>query len=261
MKQPRLPNFRRLAVFLVLFILLSVAFLFWARDIVREVVVLPLSYLFWVIGVLVNYLPQLFFWIILLLIAGRIALTSLSRKKKENQDTPRSIPDPANRPVIQGRVAFWVSRVEYLNSGRGEYFTSSFHSAVGKMLLDLIAYRYRLPPKQVEERIRAGTLDLPPDIQEYVLESFRPLEGSDGDFFGALWNGVVSLVRRGISGLQNTVRRLAGSKNRPAADPPPETSGSRLFRKYASAKDSMKIRRIIEYIEDELEVQHDNAGR
>jgi hypothetical protein len=266
MEQPKSPNFQRLAIFLALFILFSAALLIGVRDIIRELVVLPLSYLFWVLGVLINYTPQIFFWLMLLLIVWQIASKTLGRKPKPTLETPLNFMDQANGHVTQGRVTFWKTRIRVFQTTRSEYFSQSFHSALGKMLLDFLAYRYRLAPRQVEDYLKDNPVDLPPEIAQYALECLRPPEiHSAGlfyeikDFFKNIFQEALETALRiyssitgskVIEGKEKTVFPLVVKDRSRSMD---GTSGENL--------ESTRIRRILEFMENELEVPHDNASR
>jgi hypothetical protein len=253
MDQSKQPNFRRLAIFMGLFLLLSISLLFWARDVVRELVVVPLSYIVWLFGILVDYTPQLFFWIALLFIAFRIAFTSLSRKRKRNPPASRAAFDMSESPVTRGRISFWVTRVDFLQSRQGEYFSHAFHSSLGKMLLDLLAYRYRLSTSQVEEWLKEGLLDLPADVRAYALESLRPLEGTQAGFLVDLRDWMVNLLQGGIYRLQTTLHRMVGSTNQ-------GKSGWAGHADPRLTQENPRVRRILQFMEEELEVLNDDNG-
>jgi hypothetical protein len=250
MEQQKAPNFRRLAIFMALFLLLSVAFLFWASDIIRELVVMPVSYIIWAVGVLVDYTPQIFFWIVLLFIAFQIAYRSLTRKRKAKQPIQTNTSDAANGLETKGRVAYWATRVDFLRSRRGEYFARSFHNTLGKLLLDMLAYRYRLPPKQIEEWLKEGAPGLPEDIRDYALESLRPAEGRRMSFLKEVWDQIVAGIRAMFIGLKGEVQTIAGSADREKN----QLAGSEnmdTYREGAPVVADARVRRILEFMEEE----------
>ncbi len=246
------PNTRRLAVIIGLFLLLTIALLFFARDVIRELVVLPLSYLFWLIGILIDSTPQIFFWLALLVIAFLLASRSLSRKRKILTMYPPGYTVPDD-PISTGRVNYWMGKEDLLRGRQGGFYSRSFHSALGRLLLDLLMYRYRLAPRQVEKAVREGTLDLPADIRAYVLESLSPPEPARRFFFLNLLDSIVGAVRDWIDQIQAGNLRWGGlSKAR-------QPGGGRMDKRVA--RDDPRVKRVLTYIEEELEVPHDKSSR
>ncbi len=254
MEQPKSPNLRRLAIFTALFILLSAALLFGATDLIRELIVLPVSYLIWVFGVLIRFLHQVYFWIIVLFFGIWVAYSTLLQTRRKNQAAPLNAPEPAEASAIRGRMHFWQTRVGYLQTERSEYFTGSFHSALWKLLLDMLAYRYRMTPKQVETQLQKGGLDLPKDIRDYVLGSLRPAEGGGDLFFRDLWEQIVSIFRNAFFDLRDALYKMTGTANRPKA-------AQERYSQPISFKEEALVRQILKFMEEELEVPHDDAGR
>jgi hypothetical protein len=269
MEQPKTPNFRRLAFFMALFLIFTLALLFWARDIIQEAVVLPLSYIFWGLGVLVDFTPQVFFWILLMFLASWIAYSTLARRRRLEQAYVHTIIDPADGQT-RGRVAFWDTRVEFLTPGQSEYFSRSFHSALGKLLLEMLAYRYRLTSKQVDDGLRDGTIDLPAEVRAYALDSIHPGEFHRMNFFIDLWDQILERLRGVFFKLRDLFWTITGSTNRNSTNrnftsaPGLQQNGylgSQAFKIDASALTDGRIRRVIEFMEGELEVLHDDTGR
>src|SRR5512141_1978893 len=105
------PNSRRIIFFGALLLVFSAAMLLWARDVVREVFVLPISYLIFVTGIFIKSVPQMFVWLSLLVIAIAIAVNSLTARKKTMAPPLPQMIDLAYNPPSEGRVAYWTSKV------------------------------------------------------------------------------------------------------------------------------------------------------
>ena len=236
MKERTAPNFRRLAIFAAALIVVSIALIFWARDIIREVIVLPLSYIFWVLGIILRVTPQIFFWIVLLLIILQIAWRALVVRKKTADTGARVLVDETPPLVASGRAAYWVRKVELLNMSRSAYYSSTFHNALSHLLMDTLSYRYREPPRVIEDQLRNGGLDVPPQVRDYVLSHGYSQEAVYHGFFHEL---IQSLVDR----LRDLWERITGRQDAGAAPVDPQVAF------------------ILNYLEEELEVSHDDSGR
>jgi Ca2+/Na+ antiporter len=266
MENPKAPNYRRLAILGGLFFILSIVLLFWARDVVREMIVLPLSYIFFVIGVLIDYTPQIFFWIVVLLLGARIAYLSVSRKRKRSEEEIRFFRPVEERPVTSGRVMYWANKVHLLRSGRGVYYTRTFHEALSKTLFQLLAYRYRISPVQVEEGLKDGSLDIPPEIREYALERMRDDVNVKERSWDTFWDGISAAFQNVLVLLKTAFQKVAGGTNsmpvqvqsvdaQGHSDQAARRNDSRL------ADIDTQVRRVLNYMEEELEVPHDDTGR
>jgi hypothetical protein len=266
MKNSNEPRNRRFIILTVVFILLSIVMLFWARDVIREVVVLPLSYLLYLFGILIDYTPQIFFWIILLLIGLRIAYLSISRKKvKDEAELARFRRPIDDFPGSNGRVWFWTNKVHLLHEGRGVYYTSTFHQALSHTLFQLLAYRYRMTVPQVEEGVKNGSLALPQDIRDYALEFLTYGEKAKGRFWDFTWEKINSALRKAFTGLKLAVQAIAGGV-RPGHQQTLRLDGRDHSDTSTQRMDSREsgidaqVRRILKFMEEELEVPHDDTG-
>jgi hypothetical protein len=235
----RAANPRRLAVLGGVVLALSAALLFWARGFIREVIVLPLSYLIWVGGVFLETTPQIFFWAALLLLAGMAAYRSLVGSRRAAAPLAPDVVDYLPERARSGQVAYWAGRIGALRAGRSPYFTGALHQAVTRLLLDTLAYRYHLTPNQVEDRLRAGSLDVPEPVRDYALGGMRRLDPEPVPLWQQAWTRLSTYLR-------------ALLRAQPAA--PAEQDD-------LDPQNAARVRFIIEYLEKELEVSHDHHSR
>ncbi|MBE0695872.1 MAG: hypothetical protein IH586_03025 [Anaerolineaceae bacterium] len=229
-------NPRRLIIFAVLLMILSGILFFWMRDLVREMVVYPVSYLIFVIGIFIDSTPQIFFWFAGLLLSFWIAYRSLNRKRKI-EDIPNVRPVRDQGLVSKGRMTFWAVKVNILEQYRGGYFMGGLHHSLARLLMDLLAHRYRLTVPQVEERVRSGELALPEDVQEYLRYSITRQDIGTGRI-RRLWEVILAVIR------------------------------DRLKWKFLQEKDEgpaaqamRRIDKVILYMEEELEVSHEQPSQ
>jgi hypothetical protein len=228
------PNSRRIFFFGALLLVLTAAMLFWARDIVREVFVLPISYLIFVAGIFIKSAPQLFVWLALLVIAIAIALNSLTARKKTLPPPPQ-VYELAYNPPSDGRVAYWAYKVRLLRAGGSTFYQANFHLSLARMLVELVSHRYHITQYQAEERLRKGTLDLPPEVGEYARFALSRQEVIQTSF--AEWFRLAIIER-----IRNGLRIASGQSPIQRADDP-------------------RLAVILRYMEEELEVLHDSDNR
>lgn len=236
MNQPRGFDLRRVTTIAIVLLVVGIALLFWARDIVRELVVLPLSYLFWVIGLFIKSTPQLFFWIALLVISFVIAYRGLAGKKKAYFDPTfrMKINEVPDHRLVTGRVVYWRSKVNLMQAGQGVYFQNAFHVAVARLLIDQLAHRYRLTSGQVEQHLKDGLIDVPDEVRTYALASLERRDDLHNSFFALLWRSFLDQVRTWLNRWTQTPITYP-------MDP--------------------QCARVLQYMEEELEVSHDHPGQ
>ncbi len=235
-------NPRRFIVILLVLAVISGAVLFWLRDIVREVVVLPLSYLVFVAGIIVDTAPQLFFWLAVILIAFWIAYRSLyARRRTAPTAIAPILHDMGDRAPYGGRVAYWSTKVDHMRRYRSVYYQSTFHLSLARLLIELLAYRYRLTMLEAEERLRNDMLEVPEEVRAYVVTSLSRKDVTHQNFIARMWRKIIETVQRWLPGRHET------SAN-PADDRPESTAEA-------------QIARVIHYMEEELEVTHDHPSQ
>lgn len=156
----------RLVGFLALTVLLVAVLMAALRDFVREVVVVPLSYLLWFVELILKSIPQFVSWALLLAIVMLLVIRSL-----------RAEPQPAPKPRAvgarsAGTVEAWLRRIRL--RARGQYSRERFAQHLGSLVLTVLAYRERLTPRDIQRRLENGDLAIPPEIRAYLEAEMRP---------------------------------------------------------------------------------------
>ncbi|RME53087.1 MAG: hypothetical protein D6790_18040 [Caldilineae bacterium] len=132
----------------------------------RQVIVEPLLYVGWVIGVVITSLPQAVFWGLFLLLALVLALRSLSRGKP-----PPPLPRPA-REEFHGPVVTWLHLLERGKSRR--FGRWNLAQSLRRLTFTLLQPDdpYAIHPEQ------AGPVqpDLPPEIEAYFNARLPPVQ-------------------------------------------------------------------------------------
>jgi hypothetical protein len=142
-----------------LVLLLTVLLVLALRDVVREVIVIPLLYVLWMGQLLLRSVPQALFWFAFVIVAFFLALGSLVRGK-----SPPPEPHPVGRR-FSGQVSAWAKRVRLMAAGG--YTGWYFGQHVEKLIVTVLAYRERLSTGETRRRIKAGDLEVPPEVQAY----------------------------------------------------------------------------------------------
>jgi energy-coupling factor transporter transmembrane protein EcfT len=118
----------------------SAVLAFFLRDAVYQAVVLPLSYLFWVAWTYYSVIPQLFVWVIFLVI---LLITTISNflPNAGNSSSPAH-----KRQPEQGKVEVLAG---WMHKGRkGSYFKWQIANRLGRLARELgeMSGRYARPP-------------------------------------------------------------------------------------------------------------------
>ena len=146
---------------------LVVLLMFGLRDFVRDALALPLSHMIWFVDIIVQTVPQTWFWAGLLIVVLIMAMRSLDRERRPAPAAPGKSPYPA-----RGRIAVWAERINMLL--RGKYSRNRFGYFIGKLILDVMAHEERLNYRDVERRLQQSDIDAPPDVRDYLLSRLRP---------------------------------------------------------------------------------------
>jgi hypothetical protein len=219
-------NRGRLIVFGVFILAISTVLLYWIRPVIREMIVIPLSYWYWVIGLFLESTPQFYFWIVTLLFVFLIAWRSFMVKEKSNEVVEK-VPD---YPPPSGRVTYWHTRVELMRMGT--YYQTTFNEAMGRLALDLIGYRHRISNRQIERGLARNSLRLPDEVRDFLIKNVFQREYLPVPFH-------IYLYRAARLWILSRFKKDRPNRNQIAAD----------------------ARRLIQYMEEELEVNYDHPGR
>ena len=226
------PNVRRLWILGIITLVVMGALLFSLREVVREVVVIPVSYLFWLFGILIDSTNQFYFWLVVLFIGLMVASRSLRPKKKNPELDPEVlVPEEVGFVPGRGRVGYWAMRVNMLRMG--PYYQGSFNEGISRLLVEVLAHRHHITNRQVEQFIENGSLHVPEEIRTFVRSNLwrRELKSANyiGIFFRNLWEWILNKVRKVSTGPER------------ALDP--------------------DVVRVIQYMEEELEVSYGSSRR
>ena len=149
-------RFLPLGLILLLAILLTLA----SHNYMREAIVSPLLYLFWIGRLIFESIPQIVIWALFLFIALLVAAKSLVKKRSHSeQSQPPQTPEPE-------RIEGWLKLLRRAN--QDDYYKWQLAQRLQKLTLEALAHNERLELKQVRQDLAAGKLDIPPEIQAYL---------------------------------------------------------------------------------------------
>jgi hypothetical protein len=134
--------------------------IFW--DFVRDTIVVPLYYLIWVVGLILNSIPQGIYLaglIFISLIIGSNALHGIRGHQivQKRYETP---------PINRARYTFWRRLHTYLTENR--FSGNSFTWEARGLILAILAYQEGVDRSQVEEMIDDGTLHVPDAVKNVI---------------------------------------------------------------------------------------------
>lgn len=147
--------------FTALTILIAVLMMAAPGSFLRERIVQPLSYSFWIVSMLLRGTPQVVFWGFLLIIAFVLALRSLAAASR------RSVhPVPLQISYTpRARLRFWVRQLLLSQDDRS---IIQLKDSLGRLALDILAYQQGLTPNQYQQLLDHGQMDPPKALVPFL---------------------------------------------------------------------------------------------
>jgi hypothetical protein len=150
-------------------ILLIVAILLapFSVDFVREVIVIPLLYLIWILRFLFDTISQDSLWLFILVLIALVMLFSLIDKGRFRPLRPPPLsPQP-------GRVESWETLLR--QSQQDDYFRWRLAQQLQRLTLAIMAHQSGETLHQTRLALRHGQLKMPPRVLAYFQASLQPL--------------------------------------------------------------------------------------
>ncbi len=145
---------------------LAVLLMLGLRNFVRDTLALPLSYIIWLLGILFQTIPQIWFWVGLVIVALILAIRSLDRERRPAPAAPGKSLHPA-----RGRIDVWAERVNMLL--KGNYSRQRFGYFIGRLILDVLSHEERINLRDLDRRLEQGEIDAPPAVRDYLSARLR----------------------------------------------------------------------------------------
>lgn len=158
-----------LTFLLIIFVFSVLTLLFW--DFVRDTIVVPVYYVMWLGGLVLNSIPQGLYLAIFLLICLYLGLNTVERI--------RAKPVVENVPQTKGqgetRYHRWRSICSSLSASG--FYRNSFAWEARKLVLSMLAYDRGIDVTEAESLVKEGKLDVPETIRELIENrEFRPYQ-------------------------------------------------------------------------------------
>ena len=161
---------RRWTIGILSLALAALALMPLVRGLAFQVLVVPILYFLWLLRLLLEGIPQLFFWVLAVVFFIRIVYPSLWSGKPSSP--PRQI--LIGRPP-EGRVAIWLRRLTL--GGAGHYSKWALASHMAMLATNTLSYQSRITLREVRERLQNGEYNLSPEAAAYLQSGMlsRPL--------------------------------------------------------------------------------------
>lgn len=160
-------NNRLLPLGLILLVAVLALFVPAFRTFVREIIVIPILYVFWVGRFLFLTIPQTLLWHVFFAVFLLIMAVGLIERKK---------PQPQKMNVKEdypGRIEAWAGLIN--KASQHNYFKWRLAQRLQKVTLRAIAHNKGQTVKQTRRQLREGALNLPSDLHAYFLASVQSL--------------------------------------------------------------------------------------
>ena len=141
------------------------------RGVVNELIVVPVAYIFWLLGLLYLSTHQVIWWIVILLVVlfilGKSLLPELKLPRKAVTSTRQE----------RGRVESLAASLK--KSNKGIYFKWLVANRLGKLTHEILLQRGNGRPRSVFAPLTGDGLEPTPEIQQYLEKG---LHGSFSEF-------------------------------------------------------------------------------
>ncbi len=191
-------------------------------DFSRRLVVVPVSYVSWLVKNMFSSTHQAFFWLALLLLVGAL----IGKSFRGRYIPPAEVSVPKSRTPKTSRLTFWLIQLFY----RDETSQGRFADFLDRLLMDVLTYTYSLPVRSVEQRIKTGEINLPPSVIDFFQK--RLMQERKRNPIQKLWRKFKLYIR----------------------DLSPQKSASN-----PDANRDVELESTLTYLEDQLEIHHDHS--
>jgi len=145
---------------------------FFLRDLVERLIIVPLVYVWWLLGVYYSILPQSVLWILLVVVVALSAITVLM---------PRFGNREFFRPMLKPSKGQIEGMVEWLEKSQrgGSYYKWLVANRLGKTAREILAQRDGQPISRKFGRLNGRDWNPPQKIDDYLDNG---LNGSFADY-------------------------------------------------------------------------------
>lgn len=161
---------------LAVLVLLATAVLAYVlRDLVRDLIVLPLSYAAWMLGLLLRSVPESLLLALVVVLCALLAFRGLTRSRTAARfqlAAPDTRPEPS-------RLTFWQR--QFQNAPNSGFAAEKLTAELRTLTYGALAHDLRLDRDDVERMVQAGEIALPPAVRTALLSESMWGTGSPMD--------------------------------------------------------------------------------
>jgi hypothetical protein len=173
---------RKPLIVVSLILLFSIPLALLLHEFTREVLLSTLIRLSWYARLYIDSLPQPIIWAVFIAIAIVIAARSLLKRRSTSEMTSEAA------KVRMGRVNNLMQAISRTSDGL--YFKWRLAQHLLGLTLEAIAYGERTSPNMVRERLKSGGLDVPSEIEAYLLAGMTPVLSTQANLITRLKNAI-----------------------------------------------------------------------
>jgi len=209
-------------VFLIVAIL-TLVFVLAFKETFRDVIVIPLLSLFWLVNLVIKSIDQTAIWILFLIGIGYIILRSLGAYRTGRKRSRQSEPTR----IVHGRVKVWTNLFQYFDNYGP--LRDHFLRVLKVLILAVLSEQQHIQREEIDQEKESKEPEIPREIQA----SLQPLQAS------------TSLENPDIRWrIREALKRLKAGR-----------------KASLSSFDSHHLENLISYLEGQLEISHDNDNR
>lgn len=132
------------------------------RDAVRDLVVIPVTYLIWIADIFIRSVPQS----IQLIVAVGIATLAALRALAAGRARAEAPPIPPQPRFEQSRLGLWSRHLHGVDDSA--YAAEKLAHELRGMIIGTLSSDGRIDREEVVARARAGELDAPPEVRDVI---------------------------------------------------------------------------------------------
>jgi hypothetical protein len=155
---------RRTLQLAALAVLAALVIAIFMRDAVEQLIIRPVAYIFWWLGVLYRFVPQTFLWFLLVLVMLFLTLDRILKKL----EWPR--PGKAPKRTVLGPVGEFASQIE--QRGGGIYFKWQIARTLGEIAMDLQSLHQPVRRRKLDYDSAPASMDVVHYLDAGIHSSF-----------------------------------------------------------------------------------------
>lgn len=241
---------------------------FFLKDALREQFLIPIYYLGWSVKQTIESLPQIIWWELLVIVGFGIAIRSLYRGEAGTQQDDIQLEEKTESEIkaqlvkVLGRKGAHFARATTRTSRYQIWSRATqkldFHPLstgtydLRRLILEVLAYQSSVTPEEIEAQVVQGMVDLPEEINSFILDRQIFTEKQKLTFIDRLKQLFLPLNRV----IKKLIKKWAPQSTRVPTELALHPVDERLPERLRS-RNEQQLEAIIKYLEQQLEVQHD----